>query len=58
MLDVYEKAAEIRWASSVELIFQCDPDDVGKPWKSNYDFHFPTEADRAHAVFIELRPDR
>ena len=34
------------------------PSEVGRRWKPAYDAFFPTEADRAHAMFVDVEVDR
>jgi general stress protein 26 len=69
------KAADIRRAGRVAIIFQHDPDDafvtligkatlnesepeVRKRWKRAYDAFFPSESDRANAIFVEVDSER
>ena len=69
------KAAEMRRASEVSILFQHDPDlafvtMIGKAalhenasetrarWKPAYDVYFPSEADRASAIFVEVEIER
>jgi general stress protein 26 len=69
------KAAAMRRASGVTVVFQHDPDLafvtlIGKAhmhedpsetrdrWKSAYDVYFPSEADRANAIFVEVKVER
>jgi general stress protein 26 len=69
------KAAAMRRASEVSILFQHDPDlafvtMIGKPalhenasetrgrWKPAYDVYFPSEADRANAIFVEVEVER
>jgi general stress protein 26 len=69
------KAADMRRASEVTIVFQHDPDLafvtlIGKAalredafetrsrWKSAYDVYFPSETDRANAIFVEVEVDR
>ncbi len=69
------KAADMRRAAEVSILFQHDPDLafvnlVGKAalhedasqtrsrWKSAYDVYFPSEADRANAIFVEVEAQR
>jgi general stress protein 26 len=69
------KAAHMRRASEVSILFQHDPDLafvtlIGKAslhenaaetrdrWKPGYDVYFPSEADRANAVFVEVETRR
>jgi general stress protein 26 len=64
------KAADVKHSSRVEVIFQEGDDafvalqgratlienateDCAR-WKSAYDVHFPTEADRANAAFVDV----
>ncbi len=37
---------------------QVDPAVVGRRWKRGYEAYFPTEADRAHALFVEVAIER
>jgi general stress protein 26 len=69
------KAADMRRASEVSILFQHDPDlafvtMIGKAalhenasetrsrWKGAYDVYFPSEADRANAIFVEVEVER
>ena len=69
------KAADMRRASEVSILFQHDPDLafvslIGKAalhenasetrgrWKPAYDVYFPSEADRANAIFVEVEVER
>ena len=69
------KAADMRRAGEVTILFQHDPDLaflslIGKAelhedpsetqsrWNRLYDIYFPTEADRANAVFVEVGIER
>jgi general stress protein 26 len=69
------KAADMRRASEVTIIFQHDPDlafvalvgkaelhedpsETRRRWKSAYDVYFPSEADRANAIFVEVLIER
>ena len=69
------KAADMRRASEVSILFQHDPDlafvtMIGKAalhenasetrgrWKPAYDVYFPSEADRASAIFVEVEIER
>ena len=69
------KAADMRRASEVSILFQDDPDlafvtMIGKAalhenasetrsrWKGAYDVYFPSEADRANAIFVEVEVER
>jgi general stress protein 26 len=69
------KAAEMRRASGVAIIFQHDPDEafvtmIGKArlcdsesevrerWKDAYDPYFPSETDRANAIFVKVDIER
>jgi general stress protein 26 len=69
------KAADMRRAGKVSILFQHDPDLafvtlIGKAalhenasetrdrWKPAYDVYFPSEADRANAIFIEVEAQR
>ena len=69
------KAAAMRRASEVSILFQHDPDLafvslIGKAalhenasetrdrWKPAYDVYFPSEADRANAIFVEVEAQR
>ena len=70
-----QKAADMRRASEVTILFQHDPDLafvslIGKAalhesasetrsrWKAAYDVYFPSEADRANAIFVEVEIER
>ena len=69
------KAADMRRANGVAILFQHDPDLafvtlIGKAalhedasetrdrWKPAYDAYFPSEADRASAIFVEVEAQR
>jgi general stress protein 26 len=69
------KAADMRRAGKVSILFQHDPDLafvtlIGKAalhenasetrdrWKPPYDVYFPSEADRANAIFVEVEAQR
>ena len=69
------KAADMRRAGEVAILFQHDPDlafvtlignaalhdsasEVRSRWKRAYDVYFPTETDRANAVFVEIEVER
>src|ERR1700727_3736296 len=69
------KAADMRRASEVTILFQHDPDlafvtMIGKAtlhenasetrarWKPAYNVYFPSEADRADAIFVEVEIER
>jgi general stress protein 26 len=69
------KAAEIRRAGDVAVIFQRSADDAylslagaatvrpnaaddPRHWREAYNAYFPSERERANAVFIEIRVDR
>jgi general stress protein 26 len=69
------KAAGMRRASEVTILFQHDPDLafvslIGKAtlhenasetrarWKPAYNVYFPSEADRANAIFVEIEVER
>jgi general stress protein 26 len=69
------KAADMRRAGEVTILFQHDPDLayvnlIGKAalhedasetrsrWKPAYDAYFPSEADRASAIFVEVEARR
>ena len=69
------KAADMRRASEVTILFQHDPDLafvslIGKAelhenasetrsrWKPAYNVYFPSEADREHAIFVEVEIGR
>ena len=71
-----QKAAEMRRANEVAILFQHDPDLafvtlIGKAGlhdnrvrgpraagRRAYDVYFPTEADRANAIFVEVGVER
>ena len=69
------KAADMRRASEVSILFQDDPDlafvsltgtaalhenasETRGRWKPAYDVYFPSEADRASAIFVEVEIER
>jgi len=68
------KAADIRNAGRIGLIFQHDPSEayvaltgaatlvgaseVERLWKPAYDMYFPTETDRVNATFIQVAVER
>ena len=69
------KAADMRRASEVSILFQYDPDlafvslfgkatlqentpETRSRWKPAYDVYFPSEADRANAIFVEVEVER
>ena len=69
------KAADMRRAGKVTILFQHDPDLafvslIGKAalhedasetrsrWKAAYNVYFPSEADRANAIFVEVEVQR
>jgi general stress protein 26 len=69
------KAADMRRAGEVSILFQDDPDlafvtligkaalhdgasEVLERWKRAYDVYFPTETDRANAIFVEVEVER
>ena len=69
------KAADMRRASEVSILFQYDPDlafvslfgkatlqentsETRGRWKPAYDVYFPSEADRASAIFVEVEIER
>jgi general stress protein 26 len=69
------KAANMRRASEVSILFQYDPDLafvtlIGKAtlhenasetrarWKPAYDVYFPSDTDRAKAIFVEVEAQR
>jgi general stress protein 26 len=69
------KAAEMRRAGEVTILFQNDPDlayvnvigtaalheqasETRNRWKPAYDAYFPSEADRASAIFVEVDAQR
>jgi general stress protein 26 len=69
------KAADMRRASEVSILFQHDPDlafvtMIGKAtlqenasetrarWKPAYDVYFPSDRDRANAIFVEVEVER
>ena len=69
------KAADMRRASEVWILFQHDPDlafvsltgtaavhenasETRSRWKPAYDVYFPSEADRASAIFVEVKIER
>jgi general stress protein 26 len=69
------KAADMRRASEVAILFQHDPDlayvtligraalhedapETRARWKAAYDIYFPSETERANALFIEVETER
>jgi general stress protein 26 len=69
------KAADMRRAKEVTILFQHDPDlafvtligearlhedpsETRSRWKGAYDVYFPTELDRANAIFVEVEVER
>ena len=69
------KAADMRRAGEVTILFQHDPDlafvslfgktklqentsETRGRWKPAYDVYFPSEADRANAIFVEVEIER
>jgi general stress protein 26 len=69
------KAADIRRAGEVAIVFQHDPElafvtligkavlhdsasEVRERWKRAYDVYFPSETDRATAIFVEVEVER
>jgi general stress protein 26 len=69
------KAADMRRAGEVAILFQHDPDlafvsligrgelhedgsETRSRWKAAYDVYFPSETDRANAIFVEVSVDR
>ncbi len=69
------KAAHMRRASKVSILFQHDPDlafvsltgtaalhenppETRCRWKPAYDVYFPSETDRANAIFVEVEAQR
>jgi general stress protein 26 len=69
------KAAEMRRAGEVTILFQHDPElayvnvigraalheqasETRNRWKPAYDAYFPSEADRASAIFVEVDAQR
>jgi len=69
------KAADLRRANEVTILFEHDPDlayvtligkatlhdsasEVRERWKRAYDVYFPTDTDRANAVFLEIKTER
>ena len=70
-----QKAADMRRASEVTILFQHDPDlafvsligkaalhedasEIRSRWKAAYDVYFPSETDRANAIFVEVEAQR
>ena len=70
-----QKAADMRRADTVTILFQHDPDlafvsligraalnesesETRSRWKGAYDVYFPTETDRANAIFVEVAIER
>jgi general stress protein 26 len=69
------KAAGMRRASEVSILFQHDPDlafvtligkaelhedasETRRRWKAAFDVYFPSTADQANAIFVEVRIER
>jgi general stress protein 26 len=69
------KAADMRRANEVSILFQHDPDlafvtligravlhedasETRDRWKAAYNVYFPSEADRANAIFVEVEIQR
>jgi general stress protein 26 len=69
------KAADMRRAGEVKILFQHDPDlafvslvgkaelhedasETRRRWNALYDIYFPSEADRANAIFVEVGIER
>ena len=44
-------------ALSVRAVLMCDPIKVRARWEEHYNTHFPTDIDRAGAVFFQLTAD-
>jgi general stress protein 26 len=40
-----------------EAILRTDTEEVRRRWKPHYDPYFPTDLDRASAIFVEIRVD-
>ena len=70
-----QKAADMRRANAVTVLFQHDPDlafvslmgkaalhedpsEIRSRWKAAYDVYFPSETDRAKAIFVEVEVER
>jgi general stress protein 26 len=69
------KAADMRRASEVAIVFQHEPDlayvtligraelrqdapETRARWKAAYDIYFPSESERANALFVEVETER
>ncbi len=69
------KAADMRRAGGVSILFQYDPDlafvsligeadlhedasETHRRWKAAYDVYFPSAADQANAIFVEVGIER
>jgi general stress protein 26 len=56
---IYENQASDGYVTvSGTAVLQDDPAVVGRRWKRGYEAYFPTEADRAHALFVEVAIER
>lgn len=70
-----QKAADMRRAKEVAILFQHEPDlayvtligraalhedtsETRSRWKAAYDVYFPSETDRASAIFVEVEVER
>lgn len=56
---IYENQASDGYVTVTgTAVLQDDPAVVGRRWKRGYEAYFPTEADRAHALFVEVAIER
>ena len=56
---IYENQASEGYVTVIgTAVLQDDPAVVLKRWKRGYEAYFPTEADQAHALFVEVSIER
>jgi general stress protein 26 len=56
---IYENQARDGYVTVTgTAVLQDDPAVVDRRWKRDYEAYFPTEADRAHALFVEVAIER
>lgn len=56
---IYENQASDGYVTVIgTAVLQDDPSVVQRRWKRGYEAYFPTEADRAHALFVEVSIER
>jgi general stress protein 26 len=59
VMAIYENQASDGYVTVTgTAVLQDDPAVVCKRWKRGYETYFPTEADRAHALFVEVSIER